>query len=50
MLGPRGFAAMFAGVPMATLRLAGLAAGGDQGTDEALDTAFAGRPYLLDYF
>ena len=49
-LGPRGFAAMFAGVPMATLRLAGLAAGGDPGADEALDAVFAAQPYLLDYF
>lgn len=49
-LGPRGFAAMFAGVPMATLRLAGLAAGGDAGTDAGLDCAFAAKPYLLDYF
>ena len=30
-LGPRGFAALYAGVPMATLRVAGLAAGGDPG-------------------
>jgi len=50
MLGPRGFAALYAGVPMATLRVAGLAAGGDRGTDEALDEVFASQPYLLDYF
>ena len=49
-LGPRGFAAMFAGVPLPTLRSAGLAAGGDPGTDDALDCAFAGTPFLLDYF
>lgn len=49
-LGPRGFAALFAGVPMSTLRVAGLAAGGDRRTDDALDGVFAGRPYLLDYF
>lgn len=48
--GPRGFAALFAGVPMATLRRAGLAAGGDHGTDASLDSAFAARPYLLDSF
>lgn len=50
MLGPRGFAALFAGVPMATLRRAGLAAGGDAGTDAGLDCAFAAQPYMLDYF
>jgi predicted N-acetyltransferase YhbS len=49
-LGPRGFAALFAGVPMATLRRAGLAAGGDGTADAALDCAFAAQPYLLDYF
>jgi predicted N-acetyltransferase YhbS len=49
-LGPRGFAAMFAGVPMATLRRAGLASGGDPDADTGLDCAFAAQPYLLDYF
>jgi GNAT superfamily N-acetyltransferase len=49
-LGPRGFAALYAGVPMATLRVAGLAAGGDPGRDGALDAAFAAQPYMLDYF
>ncbi len=49
-LGPRGFAALYAGVPMATLRAAGLARGGDTGSDGALDAAFAARPYLLDHF
>jgi predicted N-acetyltransferase YhbS len=49
-LGPRGFAALFAGVPMATLRVAGLAAGGDPGADDVLDGLFVGNPYLLDYF
>ncbi len=49
-LGPRGFAALFAGVPMAALRVAGLLAGGDPDTDAALDSAFAGQPYLLYYF
>lgn len=48
--GPRGFAALYAGVPMATLRAAGLAAGGDQGTDAVLDAAFAAQPFLLDLF
>jgi hypothetical protein len=35
---------------MATLRAAGLAAGGDQGTDAALDAVFAAQSFLLDYF
>ena len=35
---------------MATLRAAGLAAGGDPHTDAALDAAFAAQSYLLDYF
>jgi predicted acetyltransferase len=48
-LGPRGFAALYAGVPMATLRAAGLAAGGDM-HDGALDAVFAAEPFLLDYF
>ena len=49
-LGARGFAALYGGVPMTTLRRAGLAAGGDTGADEALDAAFAGRAFLLDSF
>ena len=48
--GPRGFAALYAGVPVATLRAAGLAAGGDRRSDAALDAVFAAQPYLLDYF
>jgi hypothetical protein len=49
-LGPRGFAALYAGVPMATLRAAGLAADGDDDTDAALDSAFAAQSFMLDYF
>lgn len=49
-LGPRGLAAMYAGTPLAALRRAGLAAGGDSSCDGALDDAFAGQPYMLDYF
>ncbi len=49
-LGPRGLAAMFAGVPLATLRLAGLANGGDPAADANLDSAFAGRAFMIDYF
>jgi predicted acetyltransferase len=49
-LGPRGFAALYAGTPVATLRRAGLAGGGTAAADAALDAAFAAHPYLLDYF
>lgn len=49
-LGPRGFAALYAGLPMATLRAAGLAAGGDRDTDAALDAIFGAQSFLLDYF
>jgi hypothetical protein len=48
-LGPRGFAALYAGVPMATLRAAGLAAGGGM-HDGALDSVFSAQPFLPDYF
>jgi predicted N-acetyltransferase YhbS len=46
-LGARGFAALYAGTPMATLRGAGLAAGGDASADDALDSAFAGQAFML---
>jgi predicted acetyltransferase len=49
-LGPRGLAALYAGTPVATLRRAGLAAGGDQAGDAALDGAFAANPFMLDGF
>ena len=49
-LGARGFAALYAGTPVATLRVAGLAAGGDPAGDAALDGAFAAAAYMLDYF
>jgi predicted acetyltransferase len=49
-LGPRGFAALYAGTPVATLRRAGLASGGTAAADATLDAAFAAHPYLLDYF
>jgi predicted acetyltransferase len=48
-LGARGLAALFAGVPLATLRRAGLVAG-DTRADEALDCAFAGPAFMYDYF
>jgi predicted acetyltransferase len=49
-LGARGLAALYAGTPVATLRLAGLASGGLPEADAALDSAFAATPFLLDDF
>jgi predicted acetyltransferase len=49
-LGPRGLAALYAGTPVATLRRAGLAAGGDPAGDAALDGAFAANSFMLDGF
>jgi predicted acetyltransferase len=49
-MGPRGLAALYAGTPLAALRRAGLAAGGDSSCDGALDEAFSAQPYMLDYF
>ena len=49
-LGPRGVAALYAGIPVATLRLAGLASGGTPEAGAALDAAFAATPYVLDDF
>ena len=49
-LGPRGVAALYAGIPVTTLRLAGLASGGTPEADTALDTAFAAAPYMVDDF
>jgi GNAT superfamily N-acetyltransferase len=49
-LGARGFAALYAGTPLRTLRQAGLASGGGPETDDGLDCAFAGPAFLLDYF
>jgi Acetyltransferase (GNAT) domain/Sterol carrier protein domain len=48
-LGARGLAALYAGVPVSTLRLAGLAMGGTA-DDAALDAAFAATPFMLDGF
>jgi predicted acetyltransferase len=50
IVGPRGFAALYAGTPLGTLRRAGLASGGTPQADAALDTAFAASPFLHDYF
>ncbi|MGI5272286.1 GNAT family N-acetyltransferase [Nonomuraea sp. CA-218870] len=49
VLSVNGFSALYAGVPVATLRRAGLMTG-DERHDEVLDAAFAARPYMLDYF
>ena len=47
-LGARGLAALFAGAPAGALRLAGLLAGGECGTDDGLDAAFGAAAFLLD--
>ena len=49
-LGARGLGALYAGTPVATLRLAGLAAGGAPDADAALDAAFAATAYMVDDF
>ncbi|MCL2585744.1 MAG: GNAT family N-acetyltransferase [Streptosporangiales bacterium] len=49
-LGARGLAALYGGVPLATLRHAGLGAGGSPETDAALDAAFPGPAFTLDEF
>jgi predicted acetyltransferase len=49
-LDARGLAALYAGTPVATLRRAGLADGGSQADDAALDGAFAATPFMLDGF
>ena len=49
-LGPRGMGALYAGIPVRTLRLSGLAAGGTPETDATLDAAFAATAYMIDDF
>jgi predicted acetyltransferase len=49
-MGPRGLAALYAGIPVASLRLSGLAAGGAAEHDALLTAAFAATPYLVDDF
>jgi len=46
-LGARGLAALYGGAPLGALRRAGLAQGGDQASDDALDSAFGGRPAFM---
>jgi predicted acetyltransferase len=50
LLGARALAALYAGTPVATLRRAGLAAGGADDGDALLDGVFAARPFMLDRF
>ncbi len=50
VLGPRGLAALYAGVPVPTLRRSGLMTGGSERTDADLAAAFAARSYSLDHF
>jgi predicted acetyltransferase len=49
-VGARGLAALYAGTPVSTLRLAGLAVGGTPDADAALDAAFAATPFMVDEF
>jgi predicted acetyltransferase len=49
-VGARGLSALYAGTPVSTLRLAGLAAGGAPDADAALDAAFAATPFMVDEF
>jgi predicted acetyltransferase len=49
-VGARGLAALYAGTPVATLRLSGLAAGGTPDDDASLDAAFAATAYMVDDF
>ena len=49
-LGARGLAALYAGTPVTSLRLSGLATGGTHETDASVDAAFAATPYMLDDF
>jgi predicted acetyltransferase len=49
-LGPRGVAALYAGIPVAALRMSGLASGGTPQDGALLDTAFAATPFMVDDF
>ncbi len=49
-VGARGLAALYAGTPVPTLRLAGLAAGGSPADDEFLAAAFPGPAWMIDNF
>ncbi len=49
-VGARGLAALYAGTPVGTLRLSGLASGCSPDDAAALDAAFAATPYMVDDF
>ncbi|TVZ00995.1 GNAT family N-acetyltransferase [Trebonia kvetii] len=49
-LGPRGIAALYAGVSVATLHMSGLASGGTPEAGAQLDAAFAATPFMVDDF
>lgn len=49
-IGVRGLAALYGGTPMAALRKAGLAAGGNPVADSELDGAFGPPAFMLDSF
>jgi predicted acetyltransferase len=49
-MGARGLAALYAGTPVGTLRLAGLTSGGTPDDDADLDAAFAAAAYMVDDF
>ena len=49
-VGPRGLAALYAGVPVPTLRQAGLLSGGDGMADDALSAAFCGPAFAIDRY
>ena len=49
-LGPRGLAALYAGVSADTLRMSGLASGGTPEACALLDAAFAATPFMVDDF
>jgi predicted acetyltransferase len=49
-LGPRGVAALYAGISVATLRMSGLASGGTPHDGALLDAAFAATPFMVDDF
>jgi predicted acetyltransferase len=49
-VGARGLSALYAGTPVHTLRMAGLAAGGSPDDDAFLTAAFACTCYMLDSF
>ena len=49
-VGANGLALLFAGTPVATLRVCGARHRWRPESDAVLDAVFAGEPYLLDYF